>query len=111
MAGAAGLAAILLGAMAGFVCAVIAIALALYGFRTSKPRRGFIASMSALVLSLLSVLLSVPIWSVLLSGRDTHGEPLNYSEMGPAVFLIAIETLAALTAIFCVARRRSRRVS
>ena len=111
MAGAAGLAAILLGAMTGFVCAVIAIALALYGFRTSKPRRGFIASMSALVLSLLSVLLSVPIWSVLLSGRDTHGEPLRYSEMGPAVFLIVVETLAVLTAILCVARQRSRRVS
>ena len=111
MAGAAGLAAILLGAMTGFVFAVIAIALAFYGFRTSKPRRGFIASMSALVLSLLSVLLSVPIWSVLLSGRDTHGEPLHYSEMGPAVFLIVVEALAVSTAILCVARRRSGRVS
>ena len=111
MAGAAGLVLILLGSGIGFVLAVIAIALSLYGFRTGRPRRGRIAGMSALVLSLLSVILSFPIWRVVLSGRDTHGKPLDYSEMGPAMFLIAFEVIAVLIALLCVARRRSHRVA
>ena len=110
MAGAAGLAEILLGALTGLVFAVIALVLVIYGFSTSNPRRGFIAGMSALVPSLLSVLLSIPIWSVLLSGRNTHEKPLSYGEMRPAVFLAIVESLAVLTAIPCVVRRRSRRI-
>jgi hypothetical protein len=111
MAGIGGLAVVLLSAVIGLLLAIGAIVLAIYSFATSNPRRGFITSIIALALSGVSVLLSAPIWIVLLSGHDTHGEKLDYSEMSPAIFLVAVEALALLAAIPSAARHTLRRLS
>jgi hypothetical protein len=111
VAGAGGLANILLNALIGLLFATGAIPLAIHGLATRKPRRGFITSIIALVLSTLSVLLSAPIWSVLLSGRGTHGEPLDYGEMSPAIVLVVIEAIAVLVSIPSAARQVLRRMS
>ncbi len=111
MAGAGGLANVLLGGLTGFLFAIAAIALALYNAATSNPRRGFIASMIALVLAVLAVVLSAPIWTVVLSGYGTHGEPLDYAEASPAVVLVVIEAIAVLASIPGAARQALRRMA
>lgn len=109
MAGASGLIIILMGVAIAIVLMGGTIALLVYGIATGNPRRGFIASVIALALSLLSALLSSPIWALVLSGHDTHGNPWHFSEIWAAVVLLAVEALAILASLLGVARQRSRR--
>jgi hypothetical protein len=75
------------------------------------PRRGLTASVVALVLSLLAALLSTPFWIIVLSGHDTHGEPLGYRESWPFVAVVVVEALAIGAAVLGVLRQRSRRTA
>ena len=109
MAGAGGLLLILMGGAIAIGLMGGAIALLLYGIATGNPRRGFIASMIALALSLLSALLSLPFWVVVLSGHDTRGVPWHFGETWPAILLVAVEALAVLASLLGVARQGSRR--
>jgi len=111
MAGAGGLAEVLLGGLIGFIFSIVAIVLVIHGLRTRNPRRAFITSIIALVLSVVAVLLSETFWTVLLSGQSTHGEPLDYSDEGPLLVLIALEALALLASIANAARQALRRLS
>ncbi len=111
MAGSGGLAEVLFGAMIGLCCALVGIGLGVFGLVTRRPRGGFIASMIAVGLAILAVRLSVPIWMVLLEGRDTHGDPLNYGEMGPAVFLAAVEAIALVITVPGALRQALRRMA
>ncbi len=111
MAGAGGLAAVLLGGLIGFIFAILAIGLAIHGLTTRNPRRGFATSIIALALSVLAIVLSAPIWRVLLSGYSTHGEPLDYGEMTPVIFLIVLETIAVVVSVPGAVRRTLRRLS
>jgi hypothetical protein len=111
MAGAGGLAAVLLGGLIGFIFSVVAIVLVIYSFRTGHPRRGFVASIVALALSAVSVPLSSLIWVVVLSGRDTHGDPIDYGEMSPAVILVIVEAVALLASIVSASRQTLRRLA
>ena len=107
----AGLAYALLGATLGFHFACIAIGLAIFGFVTRHPRRAFAASTTALALAVLAIVLSVPVWQVLFSGRATDAEPLDYGEASPFVFLAALQAIAVLASSVTAAREGLRRLS
>lgn len=105
-----GAALVLLWGMLGlfFVCG--AIALTIYGFRTRRPRRGFIASLVALALSVLSVWLSLPFWDTVLSGSYPNGDAFHYDDMWPMVAFVVVEALAILASIISAARQRLRQL-
>jgi hypothetical protein len=109
MANAGGLALVLLAALLGLGLVFGTAGLVLYGLFASDPRRGFRASVTGLVLSLLAALLSTPFWIVVLSGHDTHGERLDYGESWPIVAVVLVEALAIGAAAFAVIRRVRRR--
>jgi hypothetical protein len=108
MANAGGLALVLLAALLGLGLVVGTAGLVLYGLFASDPRRGRIASITGLVLSLSAALLSTPFWMVALSGRDTHGERLDYGESWPIVAVVLVEALAIGASAFAVIRRARR---
>ena len=105
MANAGGLLVVLVGGLIGLCLVAGGIALLVYGVVARNPRRGFAASLIALVLTLLAALLSTPFWIVVLSGRDTHGERLNYGESSPLVAVVAVEALAIAAAVAGIVRQ------
>ena len=103
-----GLADVLLGGLLGFILAGVAAGLLVYGLVTRKPSRGFKASVVALGLATVAVLLSKTFWVVVLSGRDTHGEPIRYDESIPPVILVVFEGLVLVAAAASVLRQSLR---
>lgn len=108
MAGASGLALVLLGGLIGVVLVAGAFGLLLYGLLASDARRALRACVVSLGISLVSALLSFPFWRVVLSGRDTHGEPLVYRESWPLVAVVAVEALAILASTWGLIKQRRR---
>ncbi len=108
MAGASGLALVLLGGLVGVVLVAGAFGLLLYGLLASDARRALRACVVSLGVSVVSALLSFPFWRVVLSGRDTHGEPLVYGESWPLVAVVAIEALAMAASALGIIRQRRR---
>ncbi len=104
----AGAAIVLLAGAGGTVLALLAIGLAIYGLRTRRPRRATIAGGFALAGALVGILLTAPIWRVVLSGRDTHQEPLDYAAMAPFMVMMGIQAIAAALGLVCLLRRRAR---
>ena len=103
-----GLADVLLGGLLGFLLAGVAAGLLVYGFVSRNAHRGFKATVIALGLAIVAVLLSKTFWMVVLSGLDTHGEPIRYSDSMPPIILVAFEgfvLVAALAAVVCQALR------
>lgn len=109
MANAGGLLFVLLAGLVGLGLVAGTLALFVYGLVARDPRRGARASGVALALSLLAALLSFPFWAVVLSGRDTHGEPLRWADSGPLVAVVAVEALAIALALAGVVRQARRR--
>jgi hypothetical protein len=103
-----GLAEVLLGGLLGLLLAGVAAALLVYGFVARNPRRGFKATVVALGLAIVAVLLSKTFWVVVLSGRDTHGEPIRYDESVPPVILVVFEGLVLVAAVASVIRQSLR---
>lgn len=100
----AGVAIALAMLMLSFFCVCIAIPLTIYGFGTRVPRRGYIGSLVALALSLLSVWLSSLFWEAVLSGIAPNGDAFRYGELWPIVALVVAEALAVLASAFIAAR-------
>jgi hypothetical protein len=111
MANAAGLLIVLIGGLIGLGLVLGTFALLVYGLVTKTPARGLVASIVALVLSVLASLLSTPFWIVVLSGRDTHHERLDYAESWPLVALVVVEALALGSALFSIVRNARRHSS
>ena len=109
MAGAGGLAFVLLGGLIGFLLVLGAIGLVVYGFVTENARRGYIASLIALAISVVASLLSTPFWIVLLSGHGSHGEPVTFAEASPIYVLVSIEAFMMAASLLGSLRQRSRR--
>ncbi|OAI42679.1 hypothetical protein AYO41_00665 [Verrucomicrobia bacterium SCGC AG-212-E04] len=103
-----GLADVLLGGLLGFLLAGVAAGLLVYGFVARNPRRGFKATVVALGLAIAAVFLSKTFWVVVLSGRDTHGEPIRYGETVPPVILVVVEGLVLVAAAAIVIRQALR---
>jgi len=103
-----GLADVLLGGLLGFLLAGVAAGLLVYGLVARDPRRGFKATVVALGLAMVAVLLSKTFWIVMLSGRDTHGEPIRYGESAPPVILVVVEGLVLVAAVASVTRQALR---
>jgi hypothetical protein len=109
VANAGGLLVVLLGGLIGLGLVVATIALVVYGIVAEDPRRGFRASVAALTLSMLAALISTPFWIVVLSGRDTHGEKLDFGESWPIVALVVVEAVGIVAAAVGVVRQRAAR--
>jgi hypothetical protein len=102
-----------LGPDIGFLFVVGAIPFAIYSFCVRNQRRGLIASRIALVLSLLSVLVSALLWITLISGQYRYGQPVDYHD-GMIVVLKAIaflEAFALLISILSAVRQIARPTS
>jgi hypothetical protein len=108
MAGASGLALVLLGGLVGVPLVAAALGLLLYGHLATNARGALRASVAALCISLVASLLSFPFWKVVLSGRDTHGDPLVYRESWPLVGVVVLEALTVAAAAWGVVRQRRR---
>ncbi len=108
MAGASGLAVVLLGDLIGIVLVAGAFGLLLYGLLASNARRALVVCVVALCFSVTASLLSFPFWRVVLSGKDTHGEPLVYQESGPLVAVVAVEAAAMVVSGLGILRQRGR---
>ncbi|HWZ89707.1 MAG TPA: hypothetical protein VNW92_12675 [Polyangiaceae bacterium] len=109
MANAGGLLVVLIAGLVGLGLVVGTVALLAYGLVARDARRGFTASLVALGFAVVAALLSTPFWIVVLSGRDTHGERLNYGESVPLVAVVAVETLAIAASLGGVLRQMRRR--
>ncbi|GLR83677.1 hypothetical protein [Bradyrhizobium iriomotense] len=94
----------------GFLFVIGAIPFLIYSCRTSNAPRSLIASRIALILSLASVLVSIPLWISLLTGHHRNGAPVDYYDHDFALFeVIAVfEALALLTAVLSAMRQRAR---
>lgn len=108
MAGASGLALVLLGGLVAIVLVLGAFGLLVFGLVAANARRALKASVVALAISVLSAVLSFPFWKVVLSGRDTHGEPLGYPESWPLAAVVIIEAFAIAAAVWGIIRQRRR---
>jgi hypothetical protein len=108
MAGASGLALVLMALLMAVVLIGGTVGLLGYGLLAKDARKGLKASVVGLVLSCVSVLLSSPVWMVVLSGRDTHGEPLNWSESGPLVAVVVVEAAVLLVSVLSTLRQWRR---
>jgi uncharacterized membrane-anchored protein len=85
--------------------------LIVYGLVTRDRRRGKRASFVGLGLSITAAVLSTPFWIVVLSGRDTHGQRLDYGESFPIVAVVLVEALAIGVSLFAVVRHVRRGTS
>jgi hypothetical protein len=86
-----GLAIVLLGGVLGLGLVVSVAGTLLYAAIGKNPRRGLIASAVALGLSLLAILVSLPFWTIVLSGRSTSGDKVDLTGSD---FPIAVPVLA-----------------
>jgi hypothetical protein len=108
VANAGGLALVLLAGFVGLLLAGGAVALLLWGLLARDPRRGLRVSKVALAFSLLASFLSFPFFRVVLSGRDSHGQPLHYGESLPIVAVVVVNVLAVVLSIAGVVRQARR---
>ncbi|HVH81976.1 MAG TPA: hypothetical protein VM782_21435 [Stellaceae bacterium] len=94
---------------------MVAAPVAIYGLFARNRRRGFIASVIALVLSVLAVLMSIFMWvmtlSIFLTGRFPDGTSVNYGDPILSFYeAIAIfQALVLLTCILGAVRQRAGR--
>jgi len=108
MANAGGLLLVLLAGLVGLGAVAVSVGLLVYGLVAKNPRRGLRASLVALGLSLVAAVLSTPFWIVVLSGRDTHGERLDYGQSAPLVAVVVVEALSIAAAVGGVVRQARR---
>jgi biotin transporter BioY len=102
-----------LGPIAGFFLVVAAIPPLIYSFCARKPRRRTIASRIALILAVLSVVMSTILWLQLISGYYRYKNPVDYSDPHFIVFevIAVLEALALLTSVLSAVRQRARPAS
>jgi hypothetical protein len=86
-----GLALVLLGGLIGLGLVAGGVGALVYAAIGKNPRRAFIASAIAVGVSALAILVSLPFWSVVLSGRSTTGEKLD---LAGSDFPLAVPVLA-----------------
>jgi hypothetical protein len=108
MAGAGGLAVILVGALIAIGLSLGTIAAAVYALAAKDPRRGFKLGLAAVAGATLAIVLSSPFWVVVLRGRDTHGERLVYPESWPLAALVVFEGAVLVAAVGGSARQHRR---
>jgi hypothetical protein len=94
-----GLAIVLLGGLLGLALVAGGVGTLVYGAIGKDPRRGFVASVISLALSSFAILVSLPFWIVVVSGRSTSGEKLN---LAGSDFPLAVPVLIE-GVIFCFA--------
>lgn len=109
MAGAGGLAVILLAGFAGLVLLSVTAILIIYGLLTRHWLRGFIASLIAFGFTIVAALLSAPIWLQVLSGYGTHGESFDASDIQNAWMFVATMALALLLSLIAGLRQLARK--
>jgi hypothetical protein len=108
MAGAGGLWLMLFGTLIGFGAAVLAIALFWFGFRRLGPRWSRALAILATLGSVLAALTMVPAWAVIVSGKDTRGEPYDRGQI-PLWFYLVLATPLLTIAAFAWRTVRARR--
>ena len=109
MAGAGGLAEVLLGGLLGFFLVVGALCLLVFGMATASDSKGFKAKIIALVFALVSVPLFYSFWAVVLSGHGTRGDPINYQDFWPLIGVLVLQTIALCAGAFAVVKNKRRR--
>jgi hypothetical protein len=111
MAGAGGLAVVLLGGAIAFFLILGTIVGAGYALLGKHARRGYRIGIASTIAAVLAIVLSLPFWIVVLTGRDTHGEPWKFSEGGPVGPLVVLEAVVLLASIGGTIRQHRRRTS
>ena len=111
-----GLAVVLLGGLLGLGLVGGVVAILVYAAVGKNPRRGLVASAVALGLSLLAILVSLPFWIIVVSGRSTYGEKVDLtgSDFPIAVPVLAEGLILGFALTMFVRRwrrRRSQRIS
>jgi len=109
MAGAGGLAVILLAGLVAFCLSVGAIAGAGYALFGPRSRRAYKIAIACIVTSTVAILLSMPFWVVAVSRRDSHGDPIRVSDSAPIYVLVIGEALVFLAAVGGTIRQRVAR--
>ncbi|GEM_PF-3779654 len=106
MAGASGLAVILLGVFLGAVLVFGALGILVYALAAANVRRAYKASIVALILSIVTMPLFYPLWAVVLTGIGSHGDPIDYKDFRPVIFILSLESLAMAAAVWAVIKRK-----
>lgn len=109
MAGAGGLLVFGVGVLLGVPPILIALGVLAFASRTERHRAGYIASLIALALAALSVIVTSPITHAVLSGADAHGS-LPTSWFATALVCIGIQALTVVGSIANALRHRARRL-
>jgi hypothetical protein len=100
-----------LGALAlACVLSLVTFGTAIYAIRAKDPRKGLRAGWVATVIATVAIALSFPIWSVALSGKDTHGEKLTADGAGPIYGIVAVESFFFVMALTGLLRQRARAI-
>ena len=99
MAGAGGLFVMLVGALLGLGAGGGSIALVLFGARIVQRRWGRALAIGLVVLDALATLLTLPAWIVILSGKGTHGEPVQPGDFPLFVYLLLAFPPAAVAGL------------
>lgn len=89
----------LLGALVGFSLALVALGMVGVAVWRRRAGRGFWVSLTAAGLAVAGVVVSGPIWRVMLSGVDTHGEQLDYGAMGVPLVMMGVEGVAVVVGV------------
>src|ERR1700722_18255196 len=101
-----------LGPIVGFFFVIGATPFLIYSFCARNPRRRIIASRVALVLSVMSVLVSAILWLQLFTGYYRYDNRVDYRDPGFVVFevIAGLEALTLLASVLNAVRQRARRV-
>jgi hypothetical protein len=99
MAGAGGLFLMFIGAVIGLVSGALAVALFRYGSRRLGPKASRALAVVATIGSVVSTLMTLPAWSVILSGKDTRGERFDASDVPFWVYLVLATPFVTLAAL------------
>jgi hypothetical protein len=98
MAGAGGLFLVLVGGLLGVVAGALAIALFLFGSRM-RPARSRAATYAAGIVAIAAVLLMAPAWLVVVTGKDTRGEPFDYGTLDLTFYVFFLTPPITLLAL------------
>jgi hypothetical protein len=99
VAGAGGILIILLGALVGLGAGIATLALFAFGFRRLGPARARVATVTVAVPAFVAIVLTLPFWIVIVSGKDTRGEPFDLREIEGWMWLLLLTPPLTLVAL------------
>ena len=108
MANAGGLLLVLVAGLVALVFSGGTIAAVIYALVAKNAKRGLGFGIAAIVVTLVSMLLSLPFWILFIRGSGSHGAPVTLSDDWPFAVPIVLEVLSLAGAIAGTVRQATR---